>query len=112
MAAANKRIANILRKTALPNHANVVADHLKEAAERALFERLQSTERVVNPALKRREYGSALTQLAQLREPVDAFFDSVMVMIDDEQLRKNRLALLSRLRALFLQIADLSRLPG
>ena len=66
----------------------------------------------VGPLLARREYRAALERLATLREPVDAFFDSVMVMAEDEGLRNNRLALLGQMRGLFLQTADLSRLGG
>lgn len=112
LAAANKRIANILRKSTSERPSDVVRERLVEEAERGLFERLQSAESVVKPALSKQSYGAALTELAQLRDSVDRFFDSVMVMTDDEQLRTNRLALLSRLRSLFLEIADLSRLPG
>jgi len=112
LASANKRIANILRKSASETPPQVDAERLLEAAERALFERLQAAENIVRPALERREYTSALTELAGMRDAVDRFFDSVMVMAEDEHLRTNRLALLSRLRALFLEIADLSRLPG
>jgi len=112
LASANKRIANILRKSASETPPQVDAERLLEAAERALFERLQASENIVRPALERREYTSALTELAGMRDAVDRFFDSVMVMAEDEHLRTNRLALLSRLRALFLEIADLSRLPG
>jgi glycyl-tRNA synthetase beta chain len=71
-----------------------------------------TTERAVNPLLARREYEAALTHLASLREAVDQFFDTVMVMAEDADVRANRLALLVRLRGVFLQIADLSRLPG
>lgn len=85
---------------------------LQEPAERQLFEHVVSMERAVNPLFARREYTQALTQLATLREDVDRFFDSVMVMAEDAQLRANRLGLLVRLRGLFLQVADLSRLPG
>jgi glycyl-tRNA synthetase beta chain len=66
----------------------------------------------VNPLFARREYTAALSHLSGLREDVDRFFDSVMVMADDPEVQANRLALLVRLRALFLHVADLSRLPG
>jgi glycyl-tRNA synthetase beta chain len=62
--------------------------------------------------VERREYANALGRLAQLRPPVDAFFEKVMVMDEDPRLRKNRLALLAQLHGLFIGIADLSRLPG
>lgn len=112
LASANKRIANILRKSSSEAATEVDPDALMEGAERALFERLQATEKLVRPALAKRNYADALSQLARLRESVDGFFDSVMVMTDDERLRRNRLALLATLRSLFLEIADLSRLPG
>jgi glycyl-tRNA synthetase beta chain len=112
LAAANKRIANILRKSAAPAGSEVIEALLTEDAERQLFQRLVAAEGVVRPALANRDYASALKELAQLKEPVDRFFDSVMVMADDERLRNNRFALLARLRSLFLEIADVSRLPG
>ncbi|HEY4368418.1 MAG TPA: glycine--tRNA ligase subunit beta [Steroidobacteraceae bacterium] len=112
LAAANKRIANILRKAPTDTSGAVETERLEDPAERALFEHVVSMERAVNPLLARREYAQALTHLASLREDVDRFFDSVMVMAEDAALRANRLALLVRLRGLFVQIADLSRLPG
>jgi glycyl-tRNA synthetase beta chain len=112
LSAANKRIANILRKNSEAGQGGVTAEKLIEPSERLLFEQLQKIESVVGPALARRAYSPALRELATLRNAVDAFFDSVMVMTDDVALRTNRLALLARLRTLFLGIADLSRLPG
>lgn len=112
LAAANKRIANILRKATGDLSGAVETARLQDGPERQLFEHVLSMERAVNPLFARREYQSALTQLATLREDVDRFFDSVMVMADDPDVRANRLGLLVRLRGLFLQVADLSRLPG
>jgi glycyl-tRNA synthetase beta chain len=112
LAAANKRIGNILKKAGEGAIGEVAADKLLEGAERELFERLQAAETAVRPAIAEQAYAPALRELAQLRDPVDRFFDSVLVMAEDPQLRANRLALLSRLRSLFLDIADLSRLPG
>lgn len=112
LAIANKRIANILRKTSVETSGAVDMQRLTEDAERQLFERVIAMERAVNPMFARREYGAALSHLASLRESVDQFFDNVMVMAEDIEVRNNRLALLVRLRALFLQVADLSRLPG
>ncbi|HEY5810050.1 MAG TPA: glycine--tRNA ligase subunit beta [Povalibacter sp.] len=112
LSAANKRIANILRKAHGALSGAVDTNRLSEAAERALFEHVLTIERAVNPLLARREYSAALTHLAGLREDVDRFFDCVMVMAEDAETRANRLALLVRLRGVFLQIADLSRLPG
>ncbi len=112
LAAANKRIANILRKAPADLTGAVDTSRLQDGAERQLFEHVLSMERAVNPLFARREYAQALTQLASLRDDVDRFFDSVMVMVDDADVRANRLGLLLRLRGLFLQFADLSRLPG
>ena len=112
LAAANKRIANILRKAPADTSGAVEMAMLADPAEQALFEHVVSMERAVNPLLARREYTQALTHLASLRQDVDRFFDSVMVMAEDPALRANRLALLVRLRGLFVQIADLSKLPG
>jgi glycyl-tRNA synthetase beta chain len=112
LAGANKRIANILRKAPADISGAVDTSRLQEPAERQLFDHVVSMERAVNPLFSRREYAQALTQLASLREDVDRFFDSVMVMDEDMDVRANRLGLLMRLRGLFLQVADLSRLPG
>ena len=112
LASANKRIANILRKAPDEVTGAVDTSRLQEPAERQLFDHVLSMERAVNPLFGRREYQQALTQLASLREDVDRFFDAVMVMAEDADVRANRLGLLLRLRSLFLQVADLSRLPG
>lgn len=112
LSAANKRIANILRKAPADMSGAVETQRLQDPAERQLFEHVISIERAVNPLLARREYATALGHLASLREDIDRFFDSVMVMAEDADVRTNRLALLTRLRAVFVQIADLSHLPG
>ena len=113
LVAANKRTANILRQ-AEDNYAGTLdADLLDDAAEKALYEALNSAEQRIRPLLEKRAYTEALMELSGLRQPIDTFFDEVMVMTDDQAVRQNRLALLSELRALFLNIADLSRLtPG
>jgi glycyl-tRNA synthetase beta chain len=111
LAAANKRIANILRKAGDDARGvDVDANLLQEPAELALFSALTSASDAVQPMLDKHRYTEILRALASLREPVDLFFDDVMVMADDEALRKNRLALLGKLRALFLDVADISRL--
>ncbi|MFI4869890.1 MAG: glycine--tRNA ligase subunit beta [Steroidobacterales bacterium] len=118
LAAANKRIANILRKsevsTAAPTaSAPAVAQQLlREDAERELHQALRSLRELVVTAVNARDYARALDLLAGLRPQVDAFFDRVLVNDPDSALRNNRLALLGELRALFCGIADLSRLPG
>jgi len=112
LAAANKRIANILRRTSDPVGDLVDASRLVDPAEQVLAEQVDAMARAVEPRFASREYAPALQQLAALRKAVDDFFDSVMVMADDGALRANRLALLNRTRGLFMRIADLSRLPG
>ena len=79
-------------------------------AERALANALDNAHNKVQPLLATRSYADVLNSLADLREPVDLFFDEVMVMVDDEATKNNRLALLGELRALFLDVADISRL--
>jgi glycyl-tRNA synthetase beta chain len=112
LTAANKRIANILKKAgaAVPEAVEVL--HLKEAAEVRLYDAMRALRAAVDEATAQRQYTAALGRLAQLRPAVDAFFDEVMVMDEDPQLRANRLGLLSQLRSLFAGVADLSRLPG
>lgn len=112
LAIANKRIANILRKVSTDRAGAVDTQRLLEPAEQRLFDHVVSMERAVNPLFARREYTAAFGHLATLREDVDRFFEKVMVMAEDPDVRANRLALLVRLRALFFQIADLSCLPG
>jgi glycyl-tRNA synthetase beta chain len=115
LTAANKRIANILRKSAdagTAAHESIEVSALSEPPEIALHDALRSVRDSVGGALERREYAGALGRLAQLRPTVDAFFDGVMVMDEDAKRRGNRLAMLSELQRLFGGIADLSRLPG
>jgi glycyl-tRNA synthetase beta chain len=115
LAAANKRIANILRKSeAATAEAAPALDHalLREDAERELHQALLALREQVVAAVQAHDYARALDLLADLKPPVDAFFDRVLVNDPDPALRNNRLALLAELRALFSGIADLSRLPG
>jgi len=110
LAAANKRIANILRKAGNPDGLRVDRKLLEEDAERALQKALDNVQEKVAPMLKTRSYAEVLNELADLRDPIDLFFDDVMVMAEDEAVRNNRLALLGELRTLFLRVADISRL--
>ena len=112
LTAANKRIANILRKSESAVGTEVDVEVLREPAEVRLFDAMRGLRDAVSAATARREYTAALGQLAQLRPAVDGFFDEVMVNADDPKLRANRLSLLSGLRGLFGGVADLSRLPG
>ncbi|NWF38513.1 glycine--tRNA ligase subunit beta [Mariprofundus sp. NF] len=113
IAAANKRIANILKKAkSVPSAVETAL--FSEAAEQALFDALLEAEAGFSGAVSSGPFEAsispALAELAKLRGPVDQFFDDVMVMAEDEKVRGNRLALLSRLRTLFLNLADISRL--
>jgi glycyl-tRNA synthetase beta chain len=110
LAAANKRIRNILKKAEEAVVANVEDRNLNEAEEKALLAEVRNAEADVLPLLHRQDYTAALSRLAALRETVDAFFDKVMVMCEDAELRRNRLGLLAIVEKLFLQIADVSRL--
>lgn len=108
IAAANKRISNILAKVKDDINAEVDGSLLHEPAEIKLSEILGSLESTLSPLFDNLDYESALFELAALRAPVDEFFDSVMVMAEDPAIKQNRLAILNRLRNLFLKIADVS----
>ena len=110
LAAANKRIHNILRQAGGVSEGVVEPWLLEAPAERRLAEAVGALAREVEPDLTRGAYPEALTRLAGLRDTVDRFFDEVMVMVDDERVRRNRLALLTQVSELFLRTADLSRL--
>ncbi len=110
LAAAHKRIHNILKKTEGSPPRTIELLYLHEAAEQQLHQALERVAAVASPHFARGEYVQGLTALAALREPVDAFFEQVMVMADDLKVRNNRLALLAQLNDTFSQAADLSRL--
>jgi len=110
LAAANKRIRNILRKAETEIPASCQQELLQEPAEQALATAVSALQTAVEPLFQQRRYTEALRELAALQTPVDAFFDQVMVMADDKRLRDNRLALLNLLSRLFLQVADISLL--
>jgi glycyl-tRNA synthetase beta chain len=111
LAAANKRITNILKKT---NGAagNVQTGLLKEAAEEGLYSAMQKLKPQVDAAFAQGDFTGTLKSLAHLRNDVDAFFNDVMVMAEDEQLRNNRIALLSSLHGMMNQVADISKLAA
>ena len=111
LAAANKRITNILRKNETAVGA-IQPALLQEAAERTLHDAVEQVRPTVEAALARGDFKSALLELAQLRDAVDSFFNDVMVMAEDPALRANRIALLSSLHALMNRVADLSKLAG
>jgi glycyl-tRNA synthetase beta chain len=108
LAAANKRVANILAKNVFINELPFNQGILHEPAEINLATCLASVELRIQPMLELSDYTNALVVLAELRQPIDAFFENVMVMADDESVRRNRLIMLSRLRGLFLCCADIS----
>ena len=108
LAAANKRVSNILAKSTEALYDQVHASVLKEPSEVKLATHLVVLRDKLQPLFAAGQYQEALVELAALREPVDAFFDGVMVMAEDEAVRINRLTLLSKLRELFLQVADIS----
>lgn len=110
LAAANKRIGNILKKIKgnLPGKINEKL--LQEAAEKDLYKTLTELDDKVQSLIDEAKYQDALAELSTLRKSVDQFFDDVMVMADDEKLKNNRIALLNKLHGLFLQIADISKL--
>ena len=109
LAAANKRVSNILAK--IPDQKFVFdKDKLVEPAEIQLAKNLQMLEEKLTPLFAERNYQQAMIILSEIRQPVDTFFDEVMVMDKDETLKNNRLALLQKLRSLFLEIADISLL--
>ncbi|MGM0823127.1 MAG: glycine--tRNA ligase subunit beta [Pseudomonadota bacterium] len=111
LAAANKRVSNILSKQSHDGSTQVDPALLQEQAEQTLFDAVTTCETKVSPLFASGDYQQALDVLATLREPVDAFFDQVMVMADEDAIRRNRLALLASLQALFLAVADIAQLP-
>ena len=112
LAAANKRITNILKKNAEGEIGAVVADRLVEPAEQALFAAMNACRPEIESAYAQGDFTSTLTRLAQLRSGVDQFFDKVMVMAEDQALRDNRIALLSSLHQMMNRVADISKLAA
>ena len=111
LAAANKRVGNILKKSeAGAGPAPLDPALLREDAEKTLAQALAGTVPQADAAFEQGDFTASLQRLAALRDPVDAFFDGVMVNVDDERLRANRLALLQRLHEAMNRVADLARL--
>ena len=110
LSAAHKRIQNILRKldSAWPEDVNAAL--FESQAEKDLWQALEQVREQASSQIAARDYTAALVTLAQVREPVDQFFDQVMVMAEDQKVRENRLALLNQIYQLFLNVADISRL--
>jgi len=114
LAAANKRIANILRQAENKGEAFADANFsaLKEPAEIALFDALQAASRSAKPLFDSGDFAGYLKAFASLKRPVDSFFDAVMVMTDDQKLRENRLALLTDMRKAMNRFSDISKLAA
>ncbi|SEG84461.1 glycine--tRNA ligase subunit beta [Marinobacterium lutimaris] len=112
LAAANKRVSNILSKQEGEVADNVDSSLLTDAAEVELAKQVTALEAELAPFFEKGDYQNALEALAKLQAPVDRFFEEVMVMADDEKVRGNRLALLTKLRNLFLGVADISLIAG
>ncbi len=114
LAAANKRIANILRQAESKGESFADADvsALKEPAEISLYEALQTASRSAKPLFESGDFAGYLKAFASLKSPVDSFFDAVMVMTDDKKLRENRLALLTDMRKAMNRFSDISKLAA
>jgi glycyl-tRNA synthetase beta chain len=114
LAAANKRIANILRQAETKGESFADADvsALKEPAEISLFDALQAASRSAKPLFESGDFAGYLKAFASLKSPVDSFFDAVMVMTDDKKLRENRLALLTDMRKAMNRFSDISKLAA
>ena len=112
LAAANKRVSNLLRQAEAKGEsfAGTQAAELREPAERALQQAIVSTSAKANPLFEDGDYAGYLKAFAVLKDPVDTFFDKVMVMVEDDRLRRGRLALLHELRAAMNRVADISKL--
>ncbi|MFV1997541.1 MAG: glycine--tRNA ligase subunit beta [Acidiferrobacterales bacterium] len=110
LTAANKRIRNILKQGGDIDWDHVSEELLQDPAEKNLANKINSLSKEITPLFDKGDYTTAMKKLAALRPEVDDFFDKVMVMVDEEAVRDNRLALLSGLSQLFLRVADLSRL--
>lgn len=111
LAAACKRVNNILQKSGLNiDKQTVQTDLFQKPQENQLFELIQKVESHIEPLYVKGDYQEILTHLAALKEPVDQFFEEVMVMADDERIKQNRLCLLNRLQILLKGVADISRL--
>ncbi|HWV10536.1 MAG TPA: glycine--tRNA ligase subunit beta [Pseudomonas sp.] len=108
LAAANKRVSNLLSKAEGNVAPSIEAHYFDTPAEFALNAAIQQADQAVQPMAQAREYSAALAHLASLREPVDSFFEAVLVNAEDPSVRANRYALLAKLRGLFLGVADIS----
>jgi len=107
LAAAFKRVMNIIKDS---KAVNIDENLFAEPAETALYKTLQSVSAETQPHLDQKQYEEALAVILKMKEPVDKFFDDVMVMVDDPKVRDNRLALLAAIAELFLKVGDFSKM--
>lgn len=110
LSAACKRVNNLLSHASVNSNLDINEQLLEEGVEQALYQHIKAMTQSVEPLYAAADYGALLKELASLREPVDAFFEQVMVMVDDESVKKNRLAILARLQSLLQGVADISML--
>ena len=110
LSAACKRVNNLLNQSSLTHAKDIDEALLEEGAERALYDAINAVIQAAQPLYTNSDYKALLSLLASLKEPVDAFFEKVMVMVEDEALKRNRLALLSQLQDLLQGVADISLL--
>jgi glycyl-tRNA synthetase beta chain len=112
LAAANKRVSNILKKLDKKSFKKINPDLFEFDAERELEKQLQARKAIVDALYEQSDYEKALTELSILKQPVDLFFDQVMIMVEDDKKKENRLALLASIRELMTKVADISLLPS
>lgn len=110
LAAANKRIQNLLKKTTTDISSKFDATQLFEPQENSLYQQLQQVESQINPLIEQHQYLAAFKLLSVLKDPIDAFFEHIFIMADDENLKNTRLALLAKIHNNFIKIADISML--
>lgn len=111
LSAANKRVSNILKKQDHATTSKTDSTLFEFEAEHKLAKQLAERSVIVDALYEKSDYEKALTELSSLKEPIDHFFDSVMIMVDDEKKKQNRLALLTSIHTLFTKVADISLLP-
>lgn len=111
LASAHKRVNNILKKQTKKQNQKTNQQLFEFDAERTLYHQLQHQEKIVDALYKQSDYEKALSELSSLKIPIDQFFNDVMIMVDDEKKKQNRLALLASIHELFTKVADISRLP-
>lgn len=112
LAAANKRVSNILKKQEKTKFAAANSALFEFEAEHQLAKQIAEQSKIVDALYENADYEKALSELSVLKAPIDEFFNSVMIMVDDEKKKQNRLALLSSIHTLFTKVADISLLPS